>query len=169
MSFVARNTGLDSNLRAGRTIEMRFLESWRRRAESHRDVMFDLMRIYLGLGLFVKGVQFSQDTTYITEVVRQAGASKFLFDAIDLFGAHYIVLAHIGGGLLLAAGLMTRISTLFQFPILAGAVYLALRSEQGIFSRNLDFDFTALVLVLLVLIFLHGGGKWSVDHYLKRR
>jgi putative oxidoreductase len=146
---------------------MNTFELWKRRIEENRDILFDVMRIYLGFGLFVKGVQFSQDTTYITEVVRQAGASKFLFDAIDLFGAHYIVLAHIGGGLLLAAGLMTRISTCFQFPILAGAVFLAIRSEQGIFSHNLDFDFTALVLALLILIFLHGGGRLSVDHYLK--
>ena len=148
---------------------MSIFESWRRRIEANRDILFDLMRIYLGIGLFVKGVQFSQDTTYITEAVRQAGAAEFLFNAIDLFGAHYIVLAHIGGGLLLAVGLMTRISTAFQFPILAGAVYLALNSEAGIFSRNLDLDFTAFVLVLLILIFLHGAGKLSVDHYLRSR
>ena len=142
-------------------------KQWLQRIEANRDVMFDLMRIYLGLGLFVKGVQFSGDTTFMTEAVREAGASEFLFNAIDVFGAHYIVMAHIGGGLLLAAGLMTRISTLFQLPILAGAVYLAYRSEEGIFSRNLDFDFTALVLFLLVLILLHGAGRLSVDHYLR--
>ncbi len=148
---------------------MDIFKLWCRRIEANREIYFDLMRIYLGIGLFVKGVQFSQDTTYLTEVVRKAGASAFLFDAIDLFGAHYIVLAHIGGGLLLAMGLMTRISTMFQFPILAGAVYLAARSENGIFSRNLSLDFTALVLVLLILIFLHGAGRLSVDYYLRRR
>jgi hypothetical protein len=60
-----------------------------------------------------------------------------------VFGTHYIVMAHIGGGLLLAAGLMTRISTLFQLPVLGGAIYLASRSEDGLFARNLDLYFTA--------------------------
>ena len=139
------------------------------RIERSREIWFDLIRIYIGLGLFVKGVQFSADTAYLSEAVRQAGASAFLCNAVDVFGAHYVVMAHIGGGLLLAVGLMTRISTLFQIPVLAGAVYLAWRSEDGLFVRNQDLDFTALVLFLLVLILLRGAGRLSVDHYLRNR
>lgn len=140
-----------------------------RRLEANRDVYFDLMRVYLGIGLFVKGIQFSQDTAWLSEVVREAGATEFIFNAIDLFGAHYVVMAHMGGGLLLAAGLMTRISTLFQLPVLLGAVWLASKAEEGIFHHNEEFQFTALVLVLLILILLHGAGKLSVDHYLRNR
>ncbi len=146
---------------------MESLKQWFGKVEANRDVLFDLMRVYLGIGLFVKGIQFSQDTEFLSTAVQESGASDFLFNAINVFGAHYIVMAHIGGGLLLAAGLMTRISTLFQLPILTGAVYLAYISEEGLFSRNLDFDFTALVLFLLILILLHGAGRLSVDHYLR--
>lgn len=140
-----------------------------RRLEANREVYFDLMRVYLGLGLFVKGLLFSQDTAWLSQAVREAGAGEFMFNAIDVFGAHYVVMAHMGGGLLLAAGLMTRISTLFQLPILMGAVWLAASAEEGIFHHNEEFQFTALVLVLLILILFHGAGRLSVDHYLGSR
>ena len=75
-------------------------------------------------------------------------------------------MAHLGGGLLLAAGLMTRISTLFQLPVLLGATVLAFRVE-GLFTHNQAFEFTALVTFLVILIFFHGAGRLSLDHYLK--
>ncbi len=144
------------------------MERWQaaqRWIEDHRDVVFDLMRIYLGIGLFVKGLQFISDREFLSRALRESGAVEFKFDFIATFLAHYIPLAHIGGGLLLAAGLMTRISTLFQLPVLVGAVFFVY-GRDGLFSHNQEFQFTALVLFLLVLILIHGAGRLSVDHYL---
>ena len=137
--------------------------------EDRRDMAFDVMRIYLGIGLFVKGLQFISDKEFLTSVLRQSDTLQFKFDFMLTFLAHYIPLAHIGGGLLLAAGFLTRVSTLFQIPVLAGAVVLSLSAEVGLFTRNQEFQFTALVLVLLILILLHGGGRLSVDHRLRSR
>lgn len=139
------------------------LQGW---IEQRRDMVFDLIRIYLGLGLLVKGVQFISDREFLTRVLRESDAIQFKFDFLLTFLAHYIPLAHIGGGLLLAAGLLTRVSTLFQLPILVGAVILSYY-EEGLFTHNQDFQFTALVLFLLVLILIHGAGRLSLDHYLK--
>ena len=75
------------------------------------------MRIYLGIGLFVKGIQFTWDDGYISNLLLQSGRLQVLSTAI----AHYIPIAHIGGGLLLAMGFMTRTAVL-PAPILAGAV-----------------------------------------------
>jgi len=136
------------------------------RIEPNRDILFDLMRVYLGIGLFVKGIQFIGDREFLLTVLQQSSALEFKFRPVSTFLAHYIPLAHLGGGALLAAGLMTRISTFFQLPILLGAVSLAY-TEEGLLTHNQNFEFTALVLFLLVLIFLHGGGRLSVDHYLR--
>ena len=74
-----------------------WLETW---IAENRDVFFDLMRIYPGIGLFVKGIQFTWDDGYISNLLLQSGRLQVLSTAI----AHYIPIAHIGGGLLLAMG-----------------------------------------------------------------
>jgi uncharacterized membrane protein YphA (DoxX/SURF4 family) len=146
------------------------MEQWtrlRQWIDANRDLAFDLVRIYLGIGLFVKGIEFARDEEFLSTALRQAD-SEFIFKPIEVFLAHYVVMAHIGGGLLLAAGLMTRTSAIFQLPILCGAVFL-IYGGDGIFTHNQEFQFTALVLYLLVLILLHGAGRLSVDHYLRSR
>ena len=134
------------------------LETW---LDANRDVFFDLIRIYLGVGLFVKGIQFTWDDGYISNLLLQSGRLQVLSTAI----AHYIPIAHLGGGLLLAMGFMTRTAVLFQLPILAGAVFL-IHLQEGLFTRGQNLEFTALVLFLLLLILVHGPGRWSVDRHL---
>ncbi len=129
---------------------------------------FDLVRIYLGIGLFVKGLQFISEREFLSQALRESGATEFRFDFITTLLAHYIPLAHIGGGLLLAVGLLTRTSTLFQLPILIGAVFFVY-GRDGLFGHNQELQFTALVLFLLILILIHGAGRLSVDHYLRER
>jgi uncharacterized membrane protein YphA (DoxX/SURF4 family) len=147
-------------------LSMGGLKEFWARIEKNRDLCFDLMRVYLGLGLFVKGVQFISDRTFLLNALQRSDTLEFRFDFISTFLAHYIPLAHLGGGLLLAAGLMTRTSTLFQLPVLFGAVFL-IYAEEGVLTHNQDFEFTALVLFLLILILFHGAGRLSVDHYLR--
>lgn len=145
------------------------MSSWsaaREWIEAHRDWWFDLVRVYLGIGLFVKGIQFVQDDSFLVQVLQQSPSTPFKFRFLETFALHYIPLAHIGGGLLLAVGLMTRISTMFQLPVLIGAVLLAY-SGDGIFTHDQEFQFTALVLWLLLMILIRGSGRLSVDHYLR--
>jgi len=71
-------------------------------------------------------------------------------------------LGHIVGGALMAAGLITRIGALIQIPIVICAlVFISI--PQGIFTQNQSFEFTALVLFLLILVAIFGGGEWSMD------
>jgi uncharacterized membrane protein YphA (DoxX/SURF4 family) len=142
---------------------LRELQGW---IDDHRDMAFDLVRVYLGIGLFVKGLEFVSDQEFLARELR-AGGAEFRFDFLETFLAHYIPLAHMGGGLLLAAGLMTRISTLFQLPVLLGAVVLSYR-EEGLFTHNRSFQFEMLVLFLLLLILVHGAGRLSLDWLLRQ-
>jgi uncharacterized membrane protein YphA (DoxX/SURF4 family) len=70
--------------------------------------------------------------------------------------------AHLVGGALLVVGLYTRLAALVQLPVLAGAVLLV-HWQNGLLSANQSLEFSALVLFLLVLVFLFGGGRWSLD------
>jgi len=126
--------------------------------------MFDLVRIYMGIALFVKGMQFVSNRGELTRILNDTDLGWFIPTAL----AHYIPAAHLGGGFLLALGLMTRAAALFQIPILFGAAFVVYM-PQGFFSYSQDFEFAALVLFLLVVIFFYGGGRLSADYYLFER
>ena len=128
--------------------------------DSHRDWCFDLLRVYLGCGLLAKGVLFASSPDVLTGMWQQD-----TMQAVPVMLAHYVVLAHLCGGFMMAIGLLTRIAALAQIPILFSAAFLVHRTE-GLFTRTQNFEFTLLVLFLLVLVFVHGSGRWSVDHYL---
>jgi putative oxidoreductase len=84
--------------------------------------------------------------------------------------AHYIVPAHLVGGLLLVLGLLTRLAALVQIPILLGAVFylhLPQLMVMNVESRQ-SLELSALVLFLTCLIFLHGSGRLSLDHVLDK-
>ena len=129
--------------------------------DAHKERAFDLLRIYLGIGLFVRGLLFIADSSAYAELI--SGSPTPTFESAALM--HYVALAHIGGGLLMALGLLTRLAALIQIPILAGAVFFV-HLPNGLTSADQSLEFAALVLVLLVLVFVYGSGEWSVDYYL---
>ena len=129
--------------------------------DTYREVAFDLLRMYLGLGLFVRGVLFLYDASAFTALL----PTSFGTETAQVL-LWVVAFVHIIGGLLMAVGLWTRLAALAQVPILAGAVFVSL---GGLFSADQSFEFSSLVLFLLVLVFVHGSGRWSVDHYWRRQ
>jgi uncharacterized membrane protein YphA (DoxX/SURF4 family) len=131
--------------------------------KDHRDIGIDLVRMYLGVGLFVRGLLFIAESQGVAALV---DLSAFSITSAAL--AHYVTFAHLFGGLLLAAGLLTRLAALVQIPILAGAVFLV-HLDEGLLSANQSLEFSALVLFLLVVVFVFGPGAWSADRYVFER
>src|SRR3954471_6886340 len=91
----------------------------KRWAETHGEVFLDLVRIYLGVGLFLKGIFFMAHRDYLLKVLQDSGD---LFIA-PVTIAHYVIPVHLLGGALLALGLLTRVAALLQLPILLGAIF----------------------------------------------
>ncbi|MFP4227940.1 MAG: DoxX family membrane protein [Salinivenus sp.] len=137
-------------------IAYRDLVDW---IKNHRDIGIDLVRMYLGIGLFVRGLLFIAESQGVEALV---DLSAFSVTSAAL--AHYVTFAHLFGGLLLAAGLLTRLAALAQIPVLAGAVFLV-HLDEGLLSANQSLEFSALVLFLLVVVFVFGPGAWSADRY----
>jgi len=137
----------------------------KRWAETHTDVFLDLVRIYLGAGLFVKGIFFMINRDYLLKLLQDSG--NFVIAPVTI--AHYVIPVHIFGGILLALGLLTRVAALLQIPVLLGAMlYVYLPRMMAVEPRQ-NFEFASLVLFLMVLIMIFGAGRWSVDHWLARR
>jgi len=134
-----------------------------KKVEANKDLCFDLLRIYLGIGLFVKGILFLTDMTALSDLLMKSGR----FQPFTFLLTHYIPLAHVGGGFMMAIGLWTRTAILANIPVLFGAVFFVY-FEQGLFTQNQGLEFTALVFFLLCVLLIWGPGRWSVDRYLEK-
>jgi len=72
---------------------------------------------------------------------------------------------------MLALGLLTRVAAAVQIPILIGALYVHL---PRLMVMNVDpqhrqnLELSALVLFLTFLVFLHGSGRFSLDHAMSK-
>ena len=129
-------------------------------AEAHPKVWLDCIRIYLGLGLFVRGVFIITNTRaeFILDLLKRLDYPWLI--TVGLL--HYIALAHLVGGLMLTVGLLTRIGAWVQVPILAGA--LLVHRHEGLMAGGQSLEFSALVFFLLVIFSVSGAGPLSVDN-----
>jgi len=128
--------------------------------DSKRQYCFDLLRMYLGVGLMVKGVHFIMNPEFLHDILKTEQL-QFLPTAI----AHYVALAHLCGGFLLVIGLLSRLAALIQIPVLMGAVFFV-HANEGLFTHGQTLEFSSLVLFLLILILIHGSGPLSADDYI---
>jgi uncharacterized membrane protein YphA (DoxX/SURF4 family) len=131
--------------------------------DARRDWCMPLVRIYLGVGLVVKGFEFLFQKD---ELVRIMNEHQVLFGGTLL--AHYVVIGHLLGGALMAIGFATRVGALLQIPIMLGAVFLV-HWSGGFFNVATDLRFSTLVLFLLLMFVWHGSGALSIDAWLARR
>ena len=144
---------------------MKNINDCRRWIESHMDIVIDLVRMYLGVGLFVKGIYFLMHQGELKKLLEGADNLAFGQGAV----AHYVIPVHLVGGLLLAIGLLTRLAALAQIPILIGAIFYIWLPEVLVFEQRQNLEFSALVLFLLTLIFVYGAGRFSVDYLITRK
>ena len=130
-------------------------------ADTHPKVWLDCVRIYLGLGLFIRGVLIvtNDKAGYIRDVLVRDQQSVLLTAVL----LHYVALAHFVGGAMLTVGFLTRIAAWVQIPILAGAVFVIHRGE-GLMNAGQSLEFSALVLFLLLIFAVSGAGPLSVDN-----
>lgn len=131
--------------------------------KNNRDYAVEFLRIYLGITLLVIGLHyiFNKEQAYALLAVSE-------FNFFPVLIVHYILLAHVCGGLLLCIGLLTRMAALIQLPILVGAVFFVHKSS-GLFSSGQSLELSLLVLVLLLVFCVYGGGRCSCDFWLDQR
>ncbi len=92
-----------------------------------------------------------------------AGVTALGFPAPEFF-AWLAALAEFGGGLLLAAGLLTRFN----------AMALSVTMLVAAFGRHLDDPYkvkelSLLYLLVFILFMIKGSGRWSLDHFLSKK
>lgn len=130
------------------------------RFEAHQSLSYFFIRVFLGFALFVRGLIFIGDQETLMSLIVTSGVDWAFPNAL----IHYITLAHLGGGLMLVFGLLTRAAALSQIPILFGAVFFV-HWNEGLFAAGQSLELAVLVLFLLVLVALAGPGELSMDHH----
>ena len=138
------------------------IEHW---GDAHHGKWLDIIRVILGLIIFLKGISFISDTD----------ALKVLFVQNNIFGfsgllamalTHIIAFAHLVGGIFIVLGLLTRFAVVVLIPVLLGAVFFV-NISKGFSFVNSELWLSVIVLFLLILFWIIGSGPYSVDHWMK--
>ena len=128
----------------------------------HAPTWLDFLRVVLGIFLFIKGLIFTANFQDLANNVQDLGMVY-----VAVIAAHYIYLVHAAGGLMIALGAYTRVMCVLNLPILIGAVIFNATHFLTMDSL-MELEMSVIVLIGLVVYFLLGGGRFSVDE-LRRR
>jgi uncharacterized membrane protein YphA (DoxX/SURF4 family) len=131
------------------------MENW---GDAHHPKWMDFIRIALGVFLLLKGVEFADNMNKLMGLMTGLPFGNFMMVIL----AHYVLFAHILGGILLMSGLLTRLGCLIQIPILLAALFL------NIFNQFSELPLSLLVLALLVYFLIIGSGRFSLDWYINK-
>jgi len=131
------------------------LNKW---ANSHTSYPIDLLRVVVGVFLFLKGISFVTNSQQLSDVF--STLSNFTG---GMFVFHYVAGAHMVGGVMIIFGLLTRWAIWAQLPILIGAVILNFIGTMQVQSLLLAL----LTLAVCVFFLVYGSGKHSADYYFK--
>ncbi|ANE49361.1 DoxX family protein [Flavisolibacter tropicus] len=134
------------------------MELW---GDRHHPKWLDIIRIALGIFLFIKGIEFYNNLGSMMSMME----NQVPFGSLVLiFMAHYVIFAHIVGGLFLAFGIFTRVACIAQIPVLLGAI-IFINSKGEMFRPFSELILSVLVLLLLIFFLVVGNGPWSAEHY----
>ena len=138
--------------------KMEYVKTLNKWANKHSYYILDIARICLGLFIFMKALTFMADTEMLIK----------LFKPIDnltlsIIAFHYIVPAHIIGGLLIIFGLLTRWAVIAQLPLIIGAIAVNFVGERIV----IELIEANIALILCIFFLCFGSGKHSADYYFK--
>lgn len=136
-------------------VTIKSLNKW---ANAHTYYPIDILRVALGVFLFMKGIDFMSNQAQMAEVVK-----PFQNLPGGMLVLHYVVPAHFVGGFLIVVGLLTRWTVIAQLPILIGAVLVNFLGEMN----NTNLILATITLIVCLFFLFYGSGKHSIDYYLK--
>ena len=129
----------------------------------YHSIFYDLVRATVGIILLIEGIRFAGNSAMLFGIVEKSriGGLAFILE-------HHVVFTLIVGGIFITIGLLTRLSVVFVILVFAG-VLINQHAEFGLYSLYGNFAFSLIITLVLVLLFVAGSGKFSVDHYLKSK
>lgn len=131
------------------------LEFW---GDRHHPRWMDIVRIALGIFLVYKAVDFLNNMSDLVSLMSQnTSFGSFAY----ILAGHYVVFAHLLGGILLIFGILTRFACVIQIPVLIGAIFFV-GTNQAMLRPYSELLISIVVLLLLVYFLIAGNGPLSV-------
>jgi len=132
------------------------LEFW---GDRHHPKWMDIIRIALGIFLVYKAIDFLNNMSDLMDLMSyQTSFGSFTY----ILAGHYVVFAHLLGGILLIFGILTRFACIIQIPVLLGAIFFV--STNGEMLKPYSELFLSITVLLLLIYFLiAGNGPLSVN------
>jgi putative oxidoreductase len=119
-----------------------------------------LIRLVAGASLVAHGypkfVAVEQTAQYFEKIGFSPG----------LFWSMTVGLTEVIGGLCLAAGFLTRLVCVPVLIFLITAVVF--HSQYGFYWNQRGFEYPLFWSIVVFHFLVHGGGRWSIDHWLGR-
>ena len=141
---------------------MNLIHKIERFGDSHHPAIIDVLRITLGIFLFLKGYGFFHNMPFLRYTIEDQHLLD-LSPAMLTFVMYYVTFVHLAGGVLITVGLLTRLSSILQIPIVVGAIFLINIFKS---SPNSDLWLSIFACVLLFLFALIGSGPISLNKLL---
>ena len=135
------------------------IEHW---GDTHHPKVLDLIRIALGVFLFLKGLAFMDNTAYLQGMIENQNVVHFS-PGILMALVYYVTFAHLVGGTLIVLGVLTRFACIIQIPIVLAAIFLTSIFVESVNSMVWP---SIIALVFLALFTVLGSGPWSLEKYL---
>ncbi|HZY40223.1 MAG TPA: DoxX family protein [Mucilaginibacter sp.] len=135
------------------------IEHW---GDTHHPKVLDLIRVALGIFLFLKGLAFMDNTAYLKDMIENQNVVHFS-PGILIALVYYVTFAHLVGGVLIMLGVLTRFASVIQIPIVLAAAFLTSIFVEPV--NTLVWP-SVVALVLLALFTVIGSGPWSLEKYL---
>ena len=130
-------------------------EHW---GDAHHPKWLDIIRIVLGIFLCYKGIDFLRNMSTITGPL----STKTSFGSFSIILlSHYVVFAHLLGGLLMVVGVLTRFACLLQIPIMLGAI-IFINAAGDVFKPYSELFLSVLILLILCYFLIVGNGPWAI-------
>ncbi len=137
---------------------MDILHRFERWGDTHHPKGLDIIRIVLGIFLCYKGIDFLQNMSTITGPL----STKTSFGSFSIILlSHFVVFAHMIGGILMVVGFLTRFACLIQIPIMLGAI-IFINSASDVFKPYSELFLSILILLLLIYFLIVGNGPWAI-------
>lgn len=128
------------------------------------DVALLISRVALGIILVAHGWQKYNEWT----IAGTAGAFEGMGIPAPTAAAAFATIVEMIGGVLLIVGLLTPIVAILNGLNLLGALLLV-HISNGVFVGENGFELVLALIAGLLLVAIHGGGKFSLDHLIVRK
>ena len=127
----------------------------------HHPMWLDIIRIFLGIAIFIKGIYFIHNSGALLEIMQHSRIKGWTFIV-----EHQVAFTYLVGGILIAMGLLTRVAIAFALLVFFGSIFCYV-TNTGFFSVYSDLIFSIIVFALLIFYLIWGPGKFSVDAYMR--